>query len=697
MKHRLLTTLTAALLALSAWADRVHIDGINYILDSSTKTASVTYLDYPYTYGGDITIPATIIAPGDGKTYSVTSIGDNAFARCIFLTSITIPNSVTSIGEKAFSGCTGLTSITIPNSVTSIGTGAFIGCKGLTSITIPNSVTTIGSSAFSGCTGLTSITIPNSVTSIGAGAFIGCKGLTSITIPESVTSIGGMAFSGCSGLTSITIGNSVTSIGESAFNDCSGLTSITIPNSVTTIGDRAFCWCTSLTNITIPSSVTSIGLCVFTGCTSLTSIKVEEGNTVYDSRDNCNAIIVTERNSLKIGCMNTTIPISVIEINMFAFSGCTGLTSITIPWRVSEIGQSAFHDCTNLTDITAMDMRHPPRCDYQAFNGLPQDPITLHVPTGCLETYKRSHPWYNFGTIIDDMEIPHCSDLYYIYDDETMTAAVTYAPYKYDSYYGIITIPSSVIFEGRTYSVRSIGDSVFTQNDITSITIPNSVTTIGNSAFSGCTSLTSITIPYSVTSIGDDAFEGCTGLTSINIPNSVTSIGKNAFDYCTGLTSINIPNSVTSIGDWAFYGCKGLTSITIPNSVTSIGYEAFARCTGLTDIYALRTNPRLYNCDTSAFFDVPTSTCTLHVPKGSKEAYAMFPWSEFANIVEDAKPSTEPADLNGDGSVNVGDVTTLVNTILGKEGEDAEGFDLNGDGVVNVGDVTTLVNKILGK
>ncbi|MBR6338809.1 MAG: leucine-rich repeat protein, partial [Alloprevotella sp.] len=139
--------------------------------------------------------------------------------------------------------------------------------------------------------------------------------------------------------------------------------------------------------------------------------------------------------------------------------------------------------------------------------------------------------------------------------------------------------------------------------------------------------------------------------------------------------------------------CTGLTSITIPSSVTSIGDSAFKGCRGLTDIYALRTNPEAYECSTDVFDNVPTSTCTLHVPKDSKEAYkAIEPWNQFENIVEEDFAS----DLNGDYTVNVGDVTTLVNMILGKA-EKSEAADLNGDGSVNVGDVTTLVNMILGK
>ena len=209
MKTRLLLTLTALLLALSSYAAGTEIDGIHYELNSSTKTASVTYTGSSGNYNpsstaytGSITIPASVNY--SGTTYSVTSIEYAAFRGCTGLTSITIPSSVTTIGNHAFEDCTGLTSITIPSSVTSIGDLAFDGCTGLTSITIPNSVTSIGWGAFSGCTGLTSITIPSSVTSIEDYAFSGCTGLTSITIPSSVTSIGDWAFYDCTGLTSIT-------------------------------------------------------------------------------------------------------------------------------------------------------------------------------------------------------------------------------------------------------------------------------------------------------------------------------------------------------------------------------------------------------------------------------------------------------------------------------------------------------------
>ena len=256
---------------------------------------------------GSLTIPSSV--SNNGNTYSVTRIGERAFALCHGLTSVVIPNSVTIIGNQAFIGC-GLPSITIPNSVTYIGYNAFDGVRhveyhgsatgapwraysmnGVTdgdfvfsnsnndtliaylgtgsAVTIPSSVTTISNRVFCNCSGLNSVIIPNSVTSIGEYAFQNCRGLTSITIPSSVTSIGMEAFSFCSGLTSVTISEGVTSIGDFVFSGCSGLTSVTIPSSVTSICENAFSGCSGLTSVTIPSSVTSIGYWAFDGCSSL--------------------------------------------------------------------------------------------------------------------------------------------------------------------------------------------------------------------------------------------------------------------------------------------------------------------------------------------------------------------------------------------------------------------------------------------
>ena len=281
---------------------------------------------------------------------TVTSVGARALSGNPKLTSVTIPEGVTSIGNYAFYDCSGLTSITIPEGVAGIGNYAFAGCNNLTSVTIPSGVTSIGDCAFSNCCRLTSVTIPEGVTSIGNNTFACCYDLTSVTIPEGVTTIGEWAFSYCYALPSVTIPSNVTSIGNYAFYACSGLTSVSIPSSVTSIGNNAFSNC-SLTSVTIPSNVTSIGFSPF-GCPGLTSISVESGNSVYDSRNNCNAIIETATNTLIQGCKNTIFPEGVTSIGNGAFSGCSSLTSVTIPTSVTSIGSSAFNSCTSLTSVT---------------------------------------------------------------------------------------------------------------------------------------------------------------------------------------------------------------------------------------------------------------------------------------------------------------------------------------------------------
>ena len=237
----------------------------------------------------------------------------------------------------------GKVNVIVKDGVTEIGYQAFEECSGLTSITLPKSVTKIGNCAFSGCSGLTSITIPESVTEIGDSAFSCCSNLTSITLPKNVTRIGSEAFSCCSGLTSITLPESVTEIGQFAFEDCSGLTSITLPESVTEIGSQAF-W----------------------KCSNLERIKVNENNKVYDSRENCNAIIEKSSNTLIVGCKNTKVPSGVTKIGRDAFFSCSGLTSITIPEGVTEIGDSAFSYCSALTSITIPESVK--EIDYLAFS-----------------------------------------------------------------------------------------------------------------------------------------------------------------------------------------------------------------------------------------------------------------------------------------------------------------------------------------
>ena len=336
--------------------------------------------------------------------------------------------------------------------------------------------------------------------------------IQSVIITDGVTSIGSHAFYNCYSLTSITIPKSVTSIGESAFAVCFKLSSVTIPNSVTSIGDGAFSDCYSLTSITIPNSVTSIG----------------------------------------------------IE----AFYECSSLSSITIPNSVTSIGNQAFENCTSLTSIN-VNSNNP---NYSSVDGVlfNKDKTTL-IQCPCRKQ-------------------------------------------------GAYTIPNSVtsIEWGAFLSCKSL----------TSITIPNSVTSIVIEAFENCTSLTSINVvndnPNYCSVDGVLFYKDKTTLVAYpggkqgayTIPNSVTSIGSDAFSGCSSLTSITIPNSVTSIGNQAFENCTSLTSVTIPNSVTSIGSGAFAGCYSLTSVTFESITPPIIK---KAFNN--TNNCPIYVPCGTKEAY----------------------------------------------------------------------------
>jgi hypothetical protein len=303
---------------------------------------------------------------------------------------------------------------------------------------------------------------------------------------------------------------------------------------VTSIGERAFYNCTGLSSIAIPNSVTSIGQRAFSYCAGLTSVTI--GNSVASIGDYafCNCT----------GLTSVTIPDSVKSIGDYAFQNCAGLTSVAIPSSVTSIGGKAFSYCTGLTSVTI---------------GNSVASIGGYAFKGCAALTSVTIP--ASVTSIGDYAFFGCAGLASIIVDS--------ANLNYQSIDGVLYSK-----DGETLIAYPAGKSG------SAYAIPDSVTSIGYDAFSGCTGLTSIAIPDSVTSIGYDAFSGCTGLTSIAIPDSVTSIGEAAFYRCTALSSIVIPDSVTSIGVYAFFGCTGLTSVTIPNSVMRIGVCAFKDCTG---------------------------------------------------------------------------------------------------------------------
>lgn len=375
-KHFLLLVM---LLPVVASADIVKYQDLYYNLVLETKQAevisTVEAMENKHLEGIP-NIPKTI--EYKEEEYSVTSIGDHAFANCNGITSITIPSSVTTIADYAFYNCNGLTSIKIGNGVTSIGAHAFDGCSKLTSVTIPNSVTTIGEWAFFRGFRLSSVTIGNGVIVIGDYAFCTCSALTTVTIPNNVTIIGKEAFRDCSGLTSVTIGNGVTRMGNRVFNRCSGLTAITVDGGNSSYASEdgvlfnkdkttliQYPQAKSETSYVIPTNVTSIEKNAFEGCHNLTSV---------------------------------TMPNGLSRLDHNVFFDCSSLTSVTIGESISWIGTS-FVNCPQLTDVFCL-AENVPSAATNAFEGSNIEHATLHVPAASVDAYKAVAPWSNFKEVV---------------------------------------------------------------------------------------------------------------------------------------------------------------------------------------------------------------------------------------------------------------------------------------------------------
>lgn len=713
----------------------MKVDDLYYVV-TSDSTVCVTFKDDSYnSYSGDVVIPESVNY--DGKVYIVNAIDEKAFYNCSGLTSVIIPNTITTIGDYAFYGCSGLTSLTIGKSVASIGYDAFNGCNNLkelnwnaincssngnmstsniesvtigsevevlpnyfvsgskiTAVEIPNSVKSIGRNAFSDCNGLTSIEIPNSVTSIGICAFYGCSELISVIISNSVTSIGDNVFENCYSLSNITIPNSVSSIGNYVFRYCNNLKSITIPNSVSSIGKYAFYGCSRMMSLDIPSSVTTIGSFAFYNCDALSKVTISDvaawcNITFYDSYANPlyyshhlymsgqeikHLIIpegVTAINNYAFingtSFIDLTLPYTLESIGISAFEGCKRLTNVSMGLSVTAIGPSAFKDCTAISSVTCMAPTPPTMADVNCFDSDCYDWAILYVPGDKVDEYKSTIYWNKFAnTFGTGIEV---DGLYYLFDLDNGEATVTYKDETYCSYTGEVTIPETVNYGGLEYTV----------------------TGIGKAAFAYCDELTSVAIPNTVTSIGDYAFMYCEGLTSITIPNSVTSIGDNSFDGCGAICAIEIPNSVASIGSMAFQGCTSLTDITVGSGVTYIGAKAFNYCNSLHSVTCMGSVPPLM--DNSDCFTSYGYEATLKVPQTSIEDYQSSNyWYKFAVI--EGFGGVEPGDVDGDGNLNISDVTALIDLLL-SGGEALPSADVNEDGQVNISDVTALIDTLL--
>ncbi len=598
----------------------------------------------------------------------VKYIGDKAFYRNSYLTSITLPNSVISIGTDAFWHCENLNSISFSQNLTHINYGAFRYCENLNSISLPENLTHIGESAFRYCTSLSSISISKKLESIGEDAFWDCDSLCDIvvdadnlyfdsrnncnaiietatntlilggrntSIPTSVTSIGYYAFQGRSSLTSIVIPSNVKTINIGAFYDCRNLTSIEMYEGVTTIGGSAFRDCSSLASIKIPSTVTSFGVAPFQQCTSLVSIVVDDNNKIYDSRDNCNAIVQTATNTLIVGCKNTTIPNSVTSIGSSAFSECSSLTSITIPNSVTSLEGSAFSECSSLTSITIpTSVTNIENFVFWRCSSL--DSITLSDNLINIGKYAFSETPITSIKIPKDVQtigeyaFKKCSDLNVIYCEAINPPSVENIT---DNYNITLCVPRESLSEYKTHSewgkfanIICIGDEIIPP--VTEIPLDTTLVQIticeGDYYEWNGEALTEAG-EYILVDIGSDGrdsisilnleistlcneethqihytstdgkivnprlpgmikntYENGEGL--IILKKAVTSVTYCAFHECSTLVSITLPNTVTYIDSYAFYGCFSLQSINIPDSVSWIGEWAFGNCHSLASI-----------------------------------------------------------------------------------------------------------------
>ena len=490
-------------------------------LTYTVKNGEVTITDCKESASGKLTIPSKL------SGYPVTRIDNETFRNCKKLTSVVIPNSVRTIGDYAFNGCSSITSVNIPDSVVNIGVYAFCGCSKLKSITIPGGVKKIATGTFADCTGLANVKISDGVQIIEFMAFCQCS-MKSIDIPDSVTTIETWAFAGCSKLKDIKIGNGVTNIGLDSLTDTAysknssnwknGVLYIgnylidvneslsgkyTIKSGTTFIPDMAFSGCGKLTSITIPDSVKSIGNYAFEGCNKLKTIKIGKNvksigfeafnDTAYykDSSNWKNSVLyidkylIEAKDSIKgnykikdgTKCMadqafagkdgeegcdkltGVTIPDSMTSISYSAFSHCKNLTSVTIPSSVKRIGSSAFSSCTKLKSIKLPSSLES--IGSHAFNN------TAY--------YNNTSNWEK-GVL----------------------------------YIGKYLVATDYLVVSGKYTVKQgtklIADYAFAICEITNITIPNSVITIGDEAFIGCDELSKVTIPGSVKNIGSEAF-----------------------------------------------------------------------------------------------------------------------------------------------------------------------------------------------
>lgn len=625
---------------------------------------------------------------------SLTDIGTyGTFYHCENLRTIVLPSKLKNLGNLTFIGCSNLTDVDLAQ-IESIGYQAFVDCISLSSIKIPQSVIKIdmsgSSNLFRGCAALNFIEVElgnrffdsrndcNAIINTASNELIvGCNGTK---IPTTVTAIGTKAFQD-SGIKDLSIPLSVKKIGDRAFFRCEDLVQLDLPEGITSIEEWTFCYCTNLASVSLPSSLKTIGRSAFEFCTSLNEVVFPQNLTTIckDAFRNCNLEKIvfnegllsietgafmgenepgygygTDQSSGKFWGYNLKsieLPSTLKEIGDKAFYGWRELTSLTIPASVESIGAKAFGESRKLERVTSL-IESPFALPNDAFQQYVQsyystdiDGTTayLYVPIGTKEKYEQQEGWKQFraileiGTEIKEMEfVDENNGVVYLYEDGGITARVkggTKSNPGSPNAKGNITILEEIEVGGKTYKVTKIDSYAFYKlKQIVSVSVPNSVETIGVYAFYGCNNLETVTLGENITQIGDFVFS-YTGLKSIQLPQKLTAISKSLFSHCEKLGNIDIPESVTEIKDEAFRGCLNMTSIYIPSNVRKIGLNIFSgyenyngSCYGnVNKVVVANSNP-YYDSrnDCNAIIETATNTLiqgcqTTVIPDGVKK------------------------------------------------------------------------------
>lgn len=690
-----------------------------------------------------ITIPNTVTSVGTSvlmdcsalKNVTIGSglktIGNFMFIRCKALEEIVIPNTVTSMGYEVFEDCSALKKVTLGTGLQSIGNFAFKGCSALKTIVSQRSTPpTLTSSTFDSNTytsadvyvpypalsaykaanywkNFTNITSEGEYDFVVNGIYYRITGTNTVcvtskssdgntysgnvNIPSNVTysgktykvtAIDDYAFGHCGSLTSVTIPAGVTKIGEHAFV-ISTLQRITIPSTVTTIGKGAFVMCTKLTSVTLNEGLITLGESAFESCTALTSVTLPSTLSSMGK----NAFSST-------GLTSIEIPSKVTTIAERTFEGCGALKTVTLPSTLTSLGAEAFGGCSSLTTVTCMAVTPPTMSNANAFDDYTYNQAKLLVPAGSISAYKVADWWRKFNTITGLSFDFYVNGIYYK-QLTSNTVEVTYKDANYNSYSGAIVVPSTIKVNSANYAVMGVGKEAFWKSTgLTSVKLPNTVSSIGERAFAQCTGLKTVDLGTGVKTIANMAFSNCTSLTAITIPSKVTKISAQAFEACRALTTVMIPDAVTSIGMYAFMNCSGLKTLTLGTGLTSMANSSFAGCTALTSVTSMAKVPPTMG-DNSVFSTSTYNTAKLYVPRTSLNAYKQANWWRLFVSIVGIDAGADPCDVNGDGEVTVSDVNAVIDAIL--YGLKDPKFDVDGDGEVSVNDVNLVIETILSR